>query len=538
MKKKLLLSALALSSMASVFAGGILTNTNQSAHFLRNPARDASTEIDAVYTNPAGLSLLPDEGFHFSLTNQSAFQTRTITSTFEPFTRFGGNATKVFEGEASAPVIPSVQAAYKKGDWVLSGSIAVTGGGGKATFNNGLPSFEAPISMIPEQLNANGINTTQYSVDAYMEGSSIIYGAQLGGTYKINDMFSVYGGFRMNFVNNGYIGHLKNISINPQHPTLNPSGGMMLASDFFTNMANSQNTAATGLQPFVTAGMGSATMASVTGSGAGQISPAAATALRMGLGLNETTFNNMTVSQVQTAYTTAATTSTGNAKKTSDTYLDCDQSGWGITPVLGLNFNWNGLNIGMKYEFMTNLNVENKTKVDDTGMFKDGVNTPHDIPALFTIGAQYDILPSLTVSAGYHHFFDSDAGMALIDDPNNPGQKTGKQNFINGGTNEYLGGLEWRINPMFLISGGIQFTRTGVTDNYQQDLSYSLNSYSVGLGGAVNVSKTVRINIGYLFTNYEDWTKVSSNYNKTGKPGTDVFSRTNKVFGAGVDFRF
>ena len=37
---------------SSLFAGGLMTNTNQSAHFLRNPARGASMEIDAVYTNP------------------------------------------------------------------------------------------------------------------------------------------------------------------------------------------------------------------------------------------------------------------------------------------------------------------------------------------------------------------------------------------------------------------------------------------------------------------------------------------------------
>jgi long-subunit fatty acid transport protein len=212
---------------------------------------------------------------------------------------------------------------------------------------------------------------------------------------------------------------------------------------------------------------------------------------------------------------------------TKDKYVDCDQSGWGVTPLIGFNFNWKNLNIGMKYEFKTNLNVENKTKVDGTGLFNNGVNTPHDIPALFTVGASYNIIPQVTVSAGYHHFFDSDAKMA-----------NDKQKYINGGTNEYLGGVEWRINNMFLISAGGQSTRQGVTDDYQTDMSFALNSYSIGFGGAVNVSESVRINIGYFFTNYDDWTKQSSNYNGTPLPGTDVFSRTNKVFGAGVDFRF
>lgn len=108
------ISLLVLATMFAVpasFAGGLLTNTNQSVHFLRNPARNASMEIDAAYTNPAGLTFLSD-GFHFSLTNQSAFQTRTINSTFAGFAYAQGNngsATKQFKGEASVPIIPSFQ---------------------------------------------------------------------------------------------------------------------------------------------------------------------------------------------------------------------------------------------------------------------------------------------------------------------------------------------------------------------------------------------------------------------------------------------
>ena len=166
--------------------------------------------------------------------------------------------------------------------------------------------------------------------------------------------------------------------------------------------------------------------------------------------------------------------------------------------------------------------------------FKNGVNTPHDIPALFTVGVSYQITPQLMASIGYHHFFDSDADMA--DD---------KQQFINGGINEYLAGAEYRINKMFLVSAGVQFTRTGVTDDYQKDLSFSLDSYSIGFGGAVNVSKNVTINIGYFWTSYSDWTIDKDKYSSvtgTNPPvyiqGKDVFSRTNKVFAAGVAFSF
>lgn len=468
MNRKKTLLLLALMQAGFAMAGGLLTNTNQSVHFLRNPARDASTEIDAVYTNPAGLVKL-GEGFHFSFNNQSAFQTRTITSTYAPFAGFGGSATKEFKGEASAPIIPSIQAAYKKGDWVLSGSIAVTGGGGKATFNNGLPSFESQISVLPIALatsSALPIPTSKYSVDSYMEGASFIYGAQLGGTYTISDQFSAYAGFRMNIVNNSYVGHLRNIQINPN-------------------------------------------LTSVTIPG---LPAAAMQALQQ-------KYNGSMVSANE-FFTTLGKTAEANATK--DKNLDCDQSGWGITPVLGVNYNWNEkLNVGVKYEFRTALNVENKTKIDDTGLFKDGVNTPHDIPALLTVGASYKILPKLTASVGYHHFFDSDAKMA--DDK----QKNA------GSTNEYLAGLEYRIDKMFLVSAGGQITDYGVNDAYQRDLSFACSSYSIGLGGSVNVSPKVKINLGYFWTTYSDYTKTPG-----GNTEKDVFSRTNKVFGAGVDFSF
>lgn len=93
MRKLSLISIVLLIVSIPTFAGGLLTNTNQHVLFLRMLARDASTDIDAVYSNPAGLAFMED-GFHLSFNGQSAFQTRTITSTFAPFAGFGGNLLK------------------------------------------------------------------------------------------------------------------------------------------------------------------------------------------------------------------------------------------------------------------------------------------------------------------------------------------------------------------------------------------------------------------------------------------------------------
>ena len=105
MRKLSLISIVLLIVSIPTFAGGLLTNTNQHVLFLRMLARDASTDIDAVYSNPAGLVFMED-GFHLSFNGQSAFQTRTITSTFAPFAGFGGNATKEYKGEALLRLSP------------------------------------------------------------------------------------------------------------------------------------------------------------------------------------------------------------------------------------------------------------------------------------------------------------------------------------------------------------------------------------------------------------------------------------------------
>ena len=160
-------------------------------------------------------------------------------------------------------------------------------------------------------------------------------------------------------------------------------------------------------------------------------------------------------------------------------------------------------------------------------MYADGAETPNDIPAYLSAGADFYITSGWKVSGGYHHFFDSDAKMA-----------NDKQNYINGGVNEFLAGTEYKISKMFLVSAGFQLTNTAVTDDYQSDLSFSLNSYSVGLGGAIDVTPKLRVNLAYFFTNYSDWTKASTDYNKTTLAGKDVYARTSKVFGVGVEYKF
>ena len=543
MIKNLIIAALLLVATSPLFAGGLLTNTNQSVHFLRNPARDASIEIDAVYTNPAGLVFLSD-GFHFSLNNQSAFQTRTITSTFAPFAGNGGSATKEYGAETSAPVIPSLQAAYKKDRFAISAGFGVVGGGGKAVFSEGLPSFEAPVSMIPLSLTTNNVPTSSYSLDQYMEGQQYTFGAQVNGSYKITEHLSAGIGLRVNIVSNGYKGHLTSIMINPNQPAFGASysgSSLVSATQFFTAAATAlsgwsagANSFAAGLQPIVNGGGGAVLLTNGTAVGLNATQIAQIQGLLGAAGLTPAQIGAMSIQTAQGTLAAAApvfagkaTAMTANAAGTADKQLETQQSGMGITPIISLNYNMDRLNVAVKYELKSSITLTNKTTIDETGMYADGAETPYDIPAYLAAGADYNITDNWKVSGGYHHFFDSDAKMA-----------NDKQQHINGGVNEYLFGTEYKFAERFLVSAGGQLSRTAVTDAYQSDMSFSLNSMSVGLGGAVDLTENLRLNVAYMFTNFSDWTKESTNYNGTTLPGTDVYARTSKAFGIGIDYRF
>ncbi|MDX1284842.1 MAG: hypothetical protein R3182_07520, partial [Draconibacterium sp.] len=139
--KKLTLSVAFIMLLQLTFAGGLLTNYNQSAQYIRMLARNASLEIDAVFYNPAGLTKLQD-GFHFGLYNQTISQTRDVTCGFPLLNNPN------YEGLTDVAIFPDLYAVYKKDKWAFSLFVGPVGGGGTAVFDRGLPSFEIPISKV------------------------------------------------------------------------------------------------------------------------------------------------------------------------------------------------------------------------------------------------------------------------------------------------------------------------------------------------------------------------------------------------------
>ena len=455
MKKFLLIGAAALMVSNSTFAGGILTNTNQNATFLRNPARNAAIAIDGVYSNPAGIAFLP-QGFHLSVSWQAAWQKRLmdVNNNLFGMNADGKGANREFVGETNAPVIPSFQAAYVINDkWSVSAQFAVGGGGGACEFNEGLPMFEEMVyGALAQGVAANqtlpaGAYVSKYAMNQNLTGEQYFYGFQLGATYKLADNFSVFGGARGVLANCSYVGAVSGISgdVTFKHP---------------------------------------ATGENVTMAGVAQ---------------------------------------------SSDLTLDCAQSGFGITPIIGLDWNLGKLNLAAKYEFRTKIELENEsnnsanlaalaTQVPAVAVYADGAKVRSDIPALLTLGAQYQINDNFRAMAGTVYYWDKDAKGSPI----KKGDNTWEANL----------GIEWDINDKVMFSCGAQRTEYGFDDADMADTNFNTSSYAVAIGGVYKFSEKMKLNVGYMHSFYDNHKFKNAN-------GTACdYTRKNDAVGVSLDITF
>lgn len=514
LKMACLTAAIASSSVS--FAGGLLTNTNQNVAFNRMMSREASIGIDGVYYNPAGVVFL-GEGHHLSLNWQLAYQTRIIKNGYDLFKNNVNNpiTPREFKGEAFAPVIPSLQYAYNKGRWSFQANLALTGGGGKCTFDNGLGSFEKivgetamgacglagavdgaakgalgaayPKNIFSEMFGSDG----KYSYDSYMHGRQYYYGISIGAAYKVSDNFSAFAGLRTVYASCNYYGYVRDIKV--------------------------------GNTPL---------------------------------------------------YTVLDPTKTDAA----DILLSCDQTGLGFTPIIGIDYKTGRWNFSAKYELKTRMRLKNKSvnqapsignlagnlrtaliakgvpevvvdnkilgdptvqavmggiksKFDTAlgeavGEYEDGKKIAGDIPAYLTLGAGYAPTDDLRINVGFHWFDDKNATSY-----NNRNKK------LNRGTLEYNAGAEYDINKRFTVSAGWQCTSYGLSDEYMDDKSFVVSSNSVGVGGVIRLTSRMKLNVAYFHTFYEH-KKTSEKSTVIAGDYTSDYTRNNNVFGVGLDVKF
>ena len=495
----------AIASSSFSFAGGLLTNTNQNVAFNRMMSREASIGIDGVYFNPAGVAFL-GQGHHISLNWQLAYQDRSIKNDYQLFTNNVNNpiTPRTFKGKAFAPVIPSLQYAYNKGRWSFQANLALAGGGGKCTFDNGLGSFEKIVSEtamgacqlaqvvdgvaaqygVPAVFSNKFGKDGKYTYDSYMHGRQYYYGISIGAAYKVNDNFAVYGGVRTVYALCNYYGYVRDIKVGnmPLYQVLDPT--KTTAADIELSCDQT--------------GLGFTPMIGVDfKTGRWNFSAKYEFKTRMRLknkSVNQTPSIGNLDGNLRNAYLAG-----GVPEAAADAILS-NQNVQGATTMLKKQFN---------------------AELDEAiGEYEDGKKIEGDIPALLTVGVGYKPIDDLRINVGFHWFDDKHAT-----------SYNNRQEKLDRGTFEYSAGVEYDINKKFTVSTGWQRTSYGVTDDYMDDKSFVVSSNSVGVGGVIHLSKKMDLQVAYFHTFYDTMKTQKDNYSAD-------FTRNNNVFGVGLDINF
>jgi long-chain fatty acid transport protein len=146
-----------------------------------------------------------------------------------------------------------------------------------------------------------------------------------------------------------------------------------------------------------------------------------------------------------------------------------------------------------------------------------------DIPAILTLGAQYQVTDAVRVMGGFHYYWDKDAKAGLA----------GSSKLMNYGDNTWEAnlGLEWDVNDKVLLSIGGQRTQYGFDDADMVDTSFNISSTAVCIGGAYKFSEKMKLNVGYMHSFYGEH-EVANQY------GKDIYTRKNDVIGASLDITF
>ena len=428
-------------------AGGFLTNTNQSVQFVRNPARDAVIAIDGVFSNPAGVAFMP-QGAHLGISLQSVHQKRTIDSRFAAFA-----TEKDHPGQDKRRFDGKADAPVVPSVQFVYNKNKWSFSGSFALVGGGgkaqFPNGLGSFEAAASMLPILGrdLGIRNYSLDSYMRGRQFYYGVQVGAARKLTDNLSVFAGGRIIYATANYYGYLRNISVGLA------DGSQHLASDYFYALHDK----------LIAAGM-----------------------------------------------TDKAKQMANLAAATEDINLNCDQTDWGFTPIIGIDWQPNRhWNLAVKYEFNTDIRLKNEAanslsakNLPQLAQFRDGEKVSDDMPALLGIGAQYSPIDRLRLSAGYHYYFDKQSS-----------KFNHEEKLLRRGTYEILAGAEYDFSKLVTASFGWQTTSYGVTDKYMKDISFTTSSQSIGFGAAFHLSAKCTLDIGYFQTFYRSYDKEQNDYN-------------------------
>ena len=202
--------------------------------------------------------------------------------------------------------------------------------------------------------------------------------------------------------------------------------------------------------------------------------------------------------------------------KTEGASIDAERTAFGVGAQLGLNYApTEKLNIGFRYDTKVKLDFKTKATYDKTNpiastllnkypVYKDGLKTRRDIPALAALGASYKMTDKWTTFVGGNYYFNESATMDRVEGMN--------VDYKNGW--EISVGSEYWMNDRFAWLVGFNYADTGAPDESFAATEYALDSKMVGTGIKFKQDETTEWTLAYNHYFYDSRTVENIKYEK------------------------
>lgn len=340
---------------------------------------------------------------------------------------------ETYDGWNGGWLIPGLQMVYGQDNWAAFFAFYIAGGGGSAVFDDGSPVTDDEFFQYGTALIGPLVFSSGYfSLDGSLDATSSIMAFQLGGAYEINAMISIALGGRF-----CYGKDTANVERKLQVNDYIAPGDIGII-DIEAELED-------------------------TASGWGGV-----------IGINITPMKDLNIG---ITFLTAVKMEYERNVKKADASITDNSGGTFVGTLAGLPAPY----------------TLDEAIAEASINAEDGSKEQKDIPAQFSIGVAYQLMPALGIGLRFNYFFEKQADW------------DGEEDDVTHNSYEIGGGIKYTVMPALIVGLNLNYENKGADDEYYGSYESGIfDTYALTLGVQYEVMKDFFIRVGYAHQWYKE----------------------------------
>lgn len=220
-----------------------------------------------------------------------------------------------------------------------------------------------------------------------------------------------------------------------------------------------------------------------------------------------------------------------------------DKSAWGFSTGILYHAFGNKLSLGASYRSSTKFHFSGTAKSDGPEQLEDNLpsgdaSTDLTTPMNLTLGAAYNLIPGLTLTADYQYVGWSVYDTLSIDFKENDAWNIDSPKEYD---NSYIlrFGCEYNLNSNLDLRTGILYDKNPVPDKWVDPMLPDANRIGMSFGSGYKFNN-FSVNFAYLFLRFDQRKIVDSevSYTDGDAPFNGVYNSTANLFGFNLSYKF